>query len=89
MCNILYSDKVLTQTFHHVIFIIDNRLSINLKYNLWILEKINRNIKRKISANYVVDFLMGEFISKKVKPGDRVIEAQIANEMNISQTVVR
>lgn len=50
---------------------------------------INRNIKRKISADYVVDFLMGEFISKKVKPGDRIIETQIADEMNVSQTVVR
>lgn len=50
---------------------------------------INENTRRKISADYVVDFLMGEFISKKVKPGDRVIETQISNKMNVSQTVVR
>ncbi len=50
---------------------------------------MNRNIKRKISADYVVDFLMSEFVSKKVKPGDRVIETQIADEMDVSQTVVR
>lgn len=50
---------------------------------------MNRKIKRKISADYVVDFLMGEFASKKVKPGDRVIETKIADEMNVSQTVVR
>lgn len=46
-------------------------------------------IKRKILADYVVDYLIDEFVEKKITPGDRVLEIKIAKEMDVSQTVVR
>ena len=46
-------------------------------------------MKRKISADYIVDFLMNEFVNQKVKPGERITENEIAKKMGVSQTDVR
>lgn len=44
---------------------------------------------RKIAADYIVDFLMDEFVNKRVKPGERIVETRLAEQTNVSQTVVR
>jgi len=46
-------------------------------------------MKRKVSAEHLADFLMDEFAKKIFKPGEKIIETQIAKKTNVSQTVVR
>lgn len=45
--------------------------------------------KRKTLPDDIVEYLMDKFAKKEFKPGDRIIETKIADELNVSQGAVR
>lgn len=53
------------------------------------MEKKGRHIKRKVLSEYVVEYLVDNFVNKKFKIGERIRETQIASELNVSQGAVR
>lgn len=46
-------------------------------------------IKRETLSKHIVKYLMEKFVRKEFKPGDRIIETKIADELNVSQGAVR
>lgn len=53
------------------------------------MEKKGRHIKRKVLSEYVVEYLVDDFVNKKFKIGERIRETQIASELNVSQGAIR
>lgn len=46
-------------------------------------------IKRKTLSDNIVEYLMDKFVKKEFKPGDKIIETKIADQLNVSQGAVR
>lgn len=46
-------------------------------------------INRTKLSDSIVEYLMDKFVKKEFKPGDRIIETKIADQLNVSQGAVR
>jgi len=46
-------------------------------------------IKRKKLSDSIVEYLMDKFVKKEFKPGDKIVETKIADQLNVSQGAVR
>lgn len=53
------------------------------------MEVKKNHFRRKVLSEYVVEYLVDNFVNKKFKIGERIRETQIASELNVSQGAVR
>jgi len=53
------------------------------------MEVKENHFRRKVLSEYVVEYLMDNFVNKKFKIGERIREVQIVSELNVSQGAVK